>query len=123
MAAILRTKGPVCTQRAIHKNGPLNVRNVVKSQFLRAAHRLEAANLGLVRKIAQNDVFIKRLPSEVQLQTVLEATRDLCTLEDYTTRFYMTSPACISQKMREQLVANQLVKSEHFGMTFQANIL
>ena len=119
MAAILRTKGPVCTHLAIHKNGPLNVRNVVKSQFLRAAHGLEAANLGFVRKIAQNDVFIKRLPSdEVQLTAALEANMDLCcTYDDYAARFLMTTPACISNNLRLKLVAAGLVRREHFGLT------
>ena len=118
MSAILRIKGPVCTHIAIHSNGPMGVRNIVKSQFLRAAQRLEAANLGFMTKIGNNDVFIKRQPLDVQLQAALEANQDLCYLQDYTARFFMTAPKCISQTLRGQLVANQLVKAEHFGIAY-----
>ena len=75
---------------------------------------MEAANLGSMIKIASNDVFIKKLPIEIQPGLEAEANRDLCTVEDYTARFYMPSPACISRQLRERLVGSRLVKPEHF---------
>ena len=117
MSVILLTKGPVCTYNAVHTNGPVAVRRSVKSQFMRAAGALHAANLGYLIKIhaswnSVNDVFVKKLPSE--MKDLLEANEDLCTLQEYTTRFYMPAPACISQRLRDALVREKLVKKEHF---------
>ena len=119
MSSILLLKGPVCTYYAIHQNGtPISVRRTVKSQFLRAANALAAANLGTLVQVnitsqnRANDVFIKKLPSE--MKAALKDNTDLCSLEEYTSRFFMPTPACIRQPLRDELVRLQLVQREHF---------
>ena len=117
MSVILLMKGPVCTYNAVHTNGPVAVRRSVKSQFMRAAGALHAANLGYLIKIhtsynSVNDVFVKKLPSE--MKDLLEANEDLCSLHEYTARFYMPTPACITQRLRDALVKENLVQEEHF---------
>ncbi|XP_072016030.1 uncharacterized protein [Amphiura filiformis] len=117
MSVILLTKGPVCNFTAIQTNGPPSVRRIGKSLFLRAAHALEAANLGTLVKVfgggnRPNEVFIKKLPSDVGQG--LEENEDLCSLEDYTVKFYMPSPSRIRQALRDQLIQQDFVKEEHF---------
>ncbi len=119
MSVILLTKGPVCTVAAIHQNGPVVVRKIVKSQFLRAASLLDTANLGFLvqvtlgfKKNSVHDVFIKKEPSEVK--EALEENKDLCSFEEYTARFYMPAPAIIRPALRDELIHRQLVKKEHF---------
>lgn len=121
MAAILTIKGPVCTPKAIHKNGPHPVRPIVKSQFLEAAYDLQKAGLGsLVRVHAKrgsvNDVFVKKLPEDIA--TALEDNSHLCTLTEYSTRFYMRTPASIGLELREELMNLDLVKEALFTEQF-----
>ena len=121
MSAILLIKGPVCNTDAINKNGPLAVRHIVKSQFLQAASALEKANLGCMghviikhtKQIRNVNIFIKKVPSEIGES--LKGNEDLCTLDEYTVRFYMPAPACIRPVLREQLVKQELVKEEFFA--------
>ncbi|XP_072016044.1 uncharacterized protein [Amphiura filiformis] len=68
MAAIITMKGPVCTAKAVHKNGPHPVRTIVKKQFLDAAHKLQEAKLGTLMRVharggGVNDVFVKNYPN------------------------------------------------------------
>ena len=118
MSVILLTKGPISSYNAIHQNGPVPVRKLVKSQFLRAASALEAANLGHVVQVMLGfknhvqDIFIKRLPEEIT--EALKENGDLCNIGDYTARFYMPTPKCIHQRLRDELVLQGHVKEEHF---------
>ena len=117
MSVILLTKGPVCTFTAIQTNGPVAVRRIGKNMYFRAANALVAANLGHLVKIygsgnRANDVFVKKVPSEIE--EPLQSNTDLCSLDEYTTKFYMPSPACIRPRLRDELVSRQFVKEEHF---------
>ncbi|XP_072016031.1 uncharacterized protein [Amphiura filiformis] len=118
MSVILLTKGPVCTYTSIQTNGPPAVRRIGKTLFLRAAHALEAANLGTLVKVfgggnRPNEVFIKKLPPEVGQGLV--RNEDLCGLEDYAMKFHMPSPSSIRQRLRDELIQRQFVKEEHFS--------
>ncbi len=117
MSVILLMKGPVCTHIAVHQNGPTAVRHIVKQQFLRAAVALEAAKLGRLVRVKPtrhpHDVFIKKEPALIG--TDLEAHTDLCSLAEYTARFYMATPGCIKQDMRDELVKQRLVRQEYFN--------
>ena len=116
MAAILTMKGPVCTAKSIHKNGPHPIRPIVKQQFMDAAHKLQDAHLGsLVRVHAKrgsiNDVFVKKLPEHITDELEIN---NLCTLAEYEMRFHMRTPASISLDLREELIQLGFVAEEYF---------
>ncbi len=118
MSVILLMKGPVCTHRAVHKNGPVAVRHIVKHQFLRAADALQAANLGVLETIKpprrpSHEVFVKKEPGLIGSDLARNA--DLCTLGEYMARFYMATPGCIDQELRNELTKRQLVRPEYFN--------
>ncbi|XP_072016039.1 uncharacterized protein [Amphiura filiformis] len=117
MSAILLMKGPICTHNAIHDNGPTAVRHIVKKQFLRAAGSLQAANLGKLVQIKvfrrTYDVFVKAEPSQIGRD--LANNMDLCTLDEYAARFFMTTPRVIKQEIRDELVKQFLVKEDYFN--------
>lgn len=114
MSAILLTKGPVSVNEAVRRWGPKRFRHYKKSHFLEASRDLQTANLGSLTHIKStyttHDVFIKRAPSEIG--DGLADNRDLCTLDEYTSRFYMTPAACLSKGLLDELIARELVKSD-----------
>ena len=119
MSAILLTKGPVCTYRAIHTNGPKKLRNIKKSLFLEAADCLQRAALGELVCINRQEgglgthVFVKVRPEAVE-EPLLAGNHDLCLVEKYRKNFGMPSPGCISEKIREKLVDLGYVLQEDF---------
>ncbi len=118
MSTILRMKGPVCTLKAMQRNAPRHLCRIIKKPlFHQAANALQAANLGTfwTVKTWKREVFVKREPSLIEED--LEKNKDLCTIEDYTARFYSPTPACIKQDMRTLLVEEGLVKKEYFEYT------
>ncbi|XP_072016037.1 uncharacterized protein [Amphiura filiformis] len=118
MSVILLMKGPVCTNTALHSTAPAAVRNVGKRQFLGAASALEELNLGKLVKVKPEnrrpiDVFVKKEPSEIV--TDLENNMDLCSMEEYIGRFFMSTPACVEKDIRDELVKQRHVKEEFFN--------
>ena len=109
MAAILYTKGPVCTHNAVTHSGPMFVRikSIVK-QYRAACNKLQEAGFGEYH----NNVFVKRFPSEVK--AALIANPDLLTADEYTNKFYLTPPSCITTAMCEKLIIRGHATMEHF---------
>lgn len=105
--AILLTKGPICTIKAIQKNGPLHLRKVVFNQFVKAATNLQAIGLGRLEKVNNSLVYVKKLPDEVK--SILEVRDDLCSFEEYAQKFYQAPPKAIKQATWNTIIKLGLV--------------
>ena len=102
MAGILLSKGPISTTSGIQRNGPRYLRHISQKQFAKAAKQLTEMNLGsIVQKGSL--VFVKKPPDEAQV--LQEQLADLCDMELYTRNYFEPTPAVITQKQREKLVA------------------
>ncbi|XP_072016041.1 uncharacterized protein [Amphiura filiformis] len=114
MAAILLIKGPVATDKAIKRYGPAFLRHSTVKQFIRAATSLQHAGFGSLMKIPRGvEVFVKRFPNEVI--PALEANADLCTFEEFSQRFYLQPPGCITRSFGEKLISLGIATHQHFN--------
>ena len=105
--AILLTKGPICTIKAIQKNGPPHLRKVVFNQFVKAATNLQAIDLGRLEKVNNSLVYVKKLPAEAK--SILEVRDDLCSFEEYIQKFYQAPPKAIKQATWNTIIKLGLV--------------
>ena len=113
MAAILLIKGPVVTDKAIKRYGPAFLRHSTVKQFIRAATSLQDAGLGFLMKLPRGtEVFVKKFPNEVQ--QVLNANPDLCAWEDYSSRFFLQPPGCITPAFCQKLIDLGVATRQHF---------
>ena len=115
MSGILLNAGPIATQLSVRKISQTFVVTVTKAKFEKAAQRLQAANLGRVVQLRTNSsVFIKWKPEKMHHLLALPENADLCTVEEYTTRYYMASPASIKEKTKAALVELGEVAADAF---------
>ena len=107
MAAILLTSGPVSTHKAAGKIRKFLYCITIK-HFLNAASDLVAADLGELVSMQVGvatracHVFIKKPPGEATAG--LLANPDLCTVEEYSSKYFRPCPACIGPKHRAKLL-------------------
>ena len=107
MAAILLTTGPICTYTSFVNTGPKHLRKIKKEMYDQAAQNLHEASVGQFMTISSlsaglKEVFIKRTPNN-ELREFLEQL-NLCSMEEYTTRFHLHLPRRITRSYREKLV-------------------
>ncbi len=106
MAGIMLTSGPVTIQRVITNTSTFH--KISKEQFCNAVDSLKEANLGEVIDVqtskngSMSKVFVKKHPAEAAL--VLEHYPDLCTTEQYTTKYEQSPSKSIPLKLRSKLV-------------------
>lgn len=119
MRAILVTTGPVLTLTAVKQNGRLLFRRVGSDQFNTAAKALEAAQLGsfVTLEVAEGrtkDVFVKKLPYDAQQGVAMN--KDLCSIEEYESRFFSPVLASIHKSsICEELVNQGFVPVDFFA--------
>ncbi|XP_072016026.1 uncharacterized protein [Amphiura filiformis] len=110
--AILNAAGPIATRRLLGRNGPRSILYCSQEQFDTAARELESANIGwivtgLVPRCTV--IFIKKPPDNVG--AIAEAL-GLCSAHRYKRRFHMPLSNCISQNMRDKLIAMGYLTNE-----------
>ena len=116
MSGILLTQGPVSIHKSVKNLSPAFKVGLSKAKFLTAANHLVQANLGTLIVLdaisRTSHVFIKKPPAEVKGILELKENQDLCSIEDYESRFHMVTSYCITPAMKQHLVTGGLVSEE-----------
>ena len=124
MAGLLLTAGPVATRKSVNGLSRMFRFLVTSAKFEAAASKLQEAHLGHMVSLKgsavawKGNVFIKKPPAEAR--QILESNAALCvTLEEYTQRYHMPTPASVTPKIKAGLVQLGLVPSTLFEMDGQ----
>ena len=92
--------------------------SVNKSKFQVAATRLQKLGFGslvALRQLALSSlVFVKKLPAEVAGLLQTKECRDLCTLDEYQSRFDKPSSAAIKKSVQDVLIQENWVHPDCF---------
>ena len=116
MSGILLAQGPVSIHKSVKNLSRAFQVGLSKAKFLTAANHLVQANLGTLIVLGAISrtchVFVKKTPAEVKCTLELKENQDLCSIEDYESRFHMVTSYCITPAMKQQLVAAGLVPEE-----------
>ncbi len=118
MRAILVTSGPVLTLTAVQQNGRLLFRSINRNQFNLAAQTLESLHLGTLVELhlsegRKRDVFVKKRPDEAE--NGLLCNKDLCSLEEYRSRFLAPLLSSFPLSLCDQLVSQGFVPPDFFS--------
>ena len=119
MRALLLTTGPVSTLKAV-KSTRMSLLRLPMRAFLDAADKLEKLNLGTLVSLPSSRgkigrpsiVLVKKLPREAA--QALGANPDLCSLDEYVSRYDKPTAKAIGLALRAKIVAKKLVAQSHF---------
>ena len=112
-AAILQSRGPVCTHSSMITRWRF-LRKLNSAQFLEVAKDLEAANLGTVVPMSEKtkplNVFVKKKPEEISL--ILKSVKKYQTTPElYKARYDLPIPGIVNINLRKKLYALGLIPS------------
>ncbi len=118
MAGVLLAPGPVSTRLTVKNMSPAFKLSVSKAKFMSAANQLQSDNLGVLvvldRISSQAHVFVKKTPNEIHDLLLLKQHSDLCTPEEYFTRYIMPTPVSVTERMKTCMIDRGLVSAESF---------
>ena len=111
MAAILQAKGPIVNRQVV-RGGWRFLRHLKSQPYLSACSQLQILDFGSEITLNTSQFFLKRPPDQVA--SILAEYPELCSLDDYTERYSMPTPAVIAEKVRLKLINSGKVPPDLF---------
>ena len=110
MAAILLTRGPVCTTTCIQKNAIKTLRRTSLDQFVQASVNLQRLGLGtLIEDIKKvKAIFVKLHPDMARAKEDV-LTHFCAYLDRYELRYALPHPVCVSDHVMDRVIAAGLI--------------
>ena len=120
MSGILLTPGPVVNFSSMRSTRRVFLHSVNKSKFDNAGNKLKAANLGNFISVQYQNkmklsVFLKKHPDEIREDLKSEENKDLCSIEEYSAKYFSPSPAGINDRLKRILVSLGLLSQDAFN--------